>query len=261
VAEPREQDAREPDQPGFASSFASAMSGAGSTDRPRMSRRILTVALAVSVAVGGAVLAGVLLHQKDTSASTTVKTAAAEPKPSTASASAPAQTKRPAAKASSRPAAAVPAVASVVRPAPQVTSSSPSPRTSPSAAKVRHTAPKPAIPPASAGQTRIIHSTYWLQPGQSVATNRVKLTMQTNGDLTVTDPDGKVLWSSGTTGRGYDACFQADGNLVVYDSGKQGVWSSGSAGHNDAQLVLQADGNVVIESASDAEYWAAQTQY
>jgi hypothetical protein len=261
VAELREQDTREPENPGFASSFASAVSGAGTSDRPPVGRRILTVALAVSVAVGGAVLAGVLLHQKDNSASTSVKTTAEQttPTPTRSSVVSSAPTNHPATptpKASARPVALMPSVP--VGPV----SSLPAPqKTATTGSTARHAAAKPAIPPASAGWTRVIQATYWLQPGASVQTNRIKLTMQTNGDLTISNPDGKVLWSSGTTGRGYNACFQADGNFVVYNSAKQPVWQSRSNGHKGAKLVLQADGNVVIYSSSGAPYWQAKTQY
>ncbi|WP_234545204.1 hypothetical protein [Streptomyces shenzhenensis] len=66
--------------------------------------------------------------------------------------------------------------------------------------------------------------------------------------LVITDENGTVRWSSHTEGTRHKAVFQDDGHFVVYTEGNGTAWSSGTAGNPGAQLMIQADGNVVIES-------------
>jgi hypothetical protein len=57
----------------------------------------------------------------------------------------------------------------------------------------------------------------------------------------------------------YELRMQGDGNLVLYQSG-QARWSSGtqSAG---ARLVMQDDGNMVIYSAGNQAIWESDTHH
>lgn len=114
---------------------------------------------------------------------------------------------------------------------------------------------------ATSWSTRVIDSTYVLGPGESVASNRMRVTMQTGGNLVISDENGVIRWSSHTSGKGYKAVFQDDGHFVVYTKDSQTVWSSGTAGNPGATLVIQGDSNVVIASASGAVLWAAGTQH
>ncbi|GAB1340659.1 hypothetical protein ACE1SV_72490 [Streptomyces sp. E-15] len=109
--------------------------------------------------------------------------------------------------------------------------------------------------------TRVVSATTVLGPGESVASDRMKITMRTDGNLVITDENGTVRWSSHTEGTGHKAVFQDDGHLVVYTEADGTAWSSGTAGNPGAQLVIQADGNVVIESAGGAVLWSAGTQH
>ncbi|MFD8820621.1 hypothetical protein ACFV23_56425, partial [Streptomyces sp. NPDC059627] len=109
--------------------------------------------------------------------------------------------------------------------------------------------------------TKVVNSTYVLDAGDSVASNRMRITLRSNGNLVISDENGVVRWSSGTSGAGNHAVFQADGNLVVYSSDDRTLWSSGTEGNDGAKLVIQADGNVAILSAGDATLWAAGTQH
>ncbi|MGW7648279.1 hypothetical protein [Streptomyces bobili] len=130
------------------------------------------------------------------------------------------------------------------------------------AAGSRQTSPAAgAQPVAKQWSTRVVRATTVLVPGNSVASDRMRLTMRADGNLVISDEDGVTRWSSHTSGRGARAVFQADGHLVVYTVDGQTAWSSGTAGNDGAELVLQADGNVTILSASGTVLWSAGTQH
>ncbi|MFF5421958.1 hypothetical protein [Streptomyces misionensis] len=114
---------------------------------------------------------------------------------------------------------------------------------------------------ASKWTTRVITGTTALGPGASIASNRMTITMRTDGNLVISDENGTTRWSSHTEGRGYKAVFQNDGHLVVYTKAGQTAWSSGTAGNPGAKLVIQDDGNVSILSAGGAVLWSAGTQH
>ncbi|MCO5998085.1 hypothetical protein [Actinoallomurus rhizosphaericola] len=103
-----------------------------------------------------------------------------------------------------------------------------------------------------------VHAPYDLNPGKTLRTNRLALTMQKGGNLVLRDPSGKIIWSTGTHHAGAYAEFQTDGNLVVYINGRQAVWGAGTFGHDGATLVLQADYNMVIYDGHNA-LWATNT--
>jgi len=109
------------------------------------------------------------------------------------------------------------------------------------AATARHAGP----PVVHHWRTLVVHATYVLDPGDSVRSNRISLSMSTGGDLVLRDERGRVTWSTGTRAQGARAIFQADGNLVVYQ-GDRPVWSSRTEGHDGATLALQADGAMRI---------------
>jgi hypothetical protein len=123
-----------------------------------------------------------------------------------------------------------------------------------SSASARRGAPSTA---AHHWQSLVVHATYVLNPGDSVHSNRISLSLLTDGDLVLRDEHGRVTWSTGTHARGARAVFQADGNFVVYQ-GDQPVWSSRTDGHDGATLVLQADGAMRI-LYGNAALWTTGT--
>jgi hypothetical protein len=123
-----------------------------------------------------------------------------------------------------------------------------------SSASARHGAPRTA---ARHWRSLVVHATYVLNPGGSVRSDRISLSLLTDGDLVLRDEHGRVTWSTGTHARGARAVFQADGNLVVYQ-GDQTVWSSRTDGHDGATLVLQADGAMRIRYGNTA-LWSTGT--
>lgn len=126
---------------------------------------------------------------------------------------------------------------------------------------VRAAAPTETVAAKRDWSTRVITATTVIGPGESVASDRMSITMRTDGNLVITDENGTVRWSSNTQGTGYQAVFQDDGHFVVYTKDARTVWSSGTAGNPGAQLVIQADGNVTVLSAGGAVLWAANTQH
>lgn len=119
--------------------------------------------------------------------------------------------------------------------------------------------PTPSKTPSRApAQTRVVYGTYVLHPGESIATNRMRLALRSDGDLVISDQGGKAVWSTGTHASGTHAVFQADGNLVLYSSDNETLWSSRTDGHDGAVLVLQGDGNLTIRQGG-ALLWASGT--
>ncbi|MGW4466735.1 hypothetical protein [Micromonospora sp. NPDC004704] len=110
-------------------------------------------------------------------------------------------------------------------------------------------APTSAAPsPTPVWQERVVRSTAVLREGQSWTSNRLRLTLTDNGDVTLQD-QGQAVWRTNTGGRGGELLvFQGDGNLVLYSRNGSTVWSTRTSGHNGATLVLRADGNVIISS-------------
>jgi len=86
---------------------------------------------------------------------------------------------------------------------------------------------------------------------------RYALLMQFNGDLVLYGAGHKVLWNTGTAGKGSDRLvMQGDGNLVLYSGGSP-KWASYTVGRGE-RAVLQSDGNFVIYSGGAAS-WASHT--
>jgi hypothetical protein len=105
-----------------------------------------------------------------------------------------------------------------------------------------------ANPPKPNWQTRTVVSTAVLRPGQAWTTNRLNFVLAKDGNILLYD-QGRLVWQANSGGQGgAQLVFQADGNLVLYSVNNATVWSSNTPGNNGAILVLQADGNVTISS-------------
>ncbi|MFM8295752.1 MAG: hypothetical protein ACKN9E_14560 [Microcystaceae cyanobacterium] len=85
-----------------------------------------------------------------------------------------------------------------------------------------------------------------------------QLTLQSDGDLVLTDTSGKTLWSSGTSGA-VQALMQTDGNFVLYNqiqptnqpgSASDAVWSTETSEHSGAYLSLSGNGTLAILSST-----------
>jgi hypothetical protein len=80
--------------------------------------------------------------------------------------------------------------------------------------------------------------------------------MQSDGNLVESGPDG-TLWASQTASQsGNYLVMQSDGNLVVDSSDGQVRWQSGTDGYPGARLAVQANGNVTVRSTTGQLLWA-----
>jgi hypothetical protein len=67
-----------------------------------------------------------------------------------------------------------------------------------------------------------------------------------------------TIWQSGTGGHpGARAVLQADGNFVIYSASNAVLWASNTAGHPGSTLSMQNDGNAVLYDSGKAR-WATK---
>ncbi|MDX8053928.1 LysM peptidoglycan-binding domain-containing protein [Lentzea sp. BCCO 10_0798] len=94
---------------------------------------------------------------------------------------------------------------------------------------------------------------------QLTSVNGYMLTLQSDGNLVLSENTGTV-WASGTDGKGaVRAALQDDGNFVLYTSDDNAVWSTGTQGNEGARLVLQDDRNLVLFGGDGGAKWASNT--
>jgi hypothetical protein len=107
-----------------------------------------------------------------------------------------------------------------------------------------------------------------LFPGQSLQAddNGHTLVMQNDGNAVLYNTrNGQPTWASNTQGiNPRDLIMQADGNLVVYDRSGQPRWASNTFNNPGAYLDVQNDGNLVIYRAGtnpvpNNALWASNT--
>jgi hypothetical protein len=94
---------------------------------------------------------------------------------------------------------------------------------------------------------------YYIEGGNSSAGSNWTVTGTYVGE------DATQIWHSGTGGNpGARAVLQADGNLVVYSATNAVLWASDTAGNPGTTLAVQDDGNVVLYDNGRA-LWATKT--
>ncbi|MFD7389450.1 mannose-binding protein [Streptomyces sp. NPDC059852] len=106
--------------------------------------------------------------------------------------------------------------------------------------------PKPRTSPKPDWSTETVYAPSVLEVNQAWTTNRIRMVMQTDGNLVVYNEQRKPIWASMTFGPNHRAIFQPDGNLVIHNGEDRPIWASQTWGHEGAQLVLRADAKVVI---------------
>ncbi|MFG1797825.1 LysM peptidoglycan-binding domain-containing protein [Nocardia altamirensis] len=96
--------------------------------------------------------------------------------------------------------------------------------------------------------------------GQSLQGGAYTLTLQSDGNLVLSEPDGNVVWSTLTHNQGVErAALQADGNFVLY-KGEGAAWSTETNGKDADRLTVQADRNVVLYGKDGSALWASNTK-
>lgn len=95
--------------------------------------------------------------------------------------------------------------------------------------------------------------------GDSLTGGAYTLTLQPDGNLVLSEPDGEVVWATQTHDQGVQrAVLQPDGNFVLY-KGEGAAWSTETDGENADRLVVQADRNVVLYGTDGSAVWASGT--
>ncbi|MGB8940367.1 MAG: mannose-binding protein [Streptomyces sp.] len=130
--------------------------------------------------------------------------------------------------------------------APKAVVPTPEPSPSKSPEKKAKSKPKPKAAPKPNWTAETVSAPSVLEVKQAWTTNRIRMVMQTDGNLVVYNEKGKPLWASMTFGENHRAIFQQDGNLVIHNGDDRPIWASKSHGHEGAQLVLRPDAKVVI---------------
>ncbi|MFI7239470.1 mannose-binding protein [Streptomyces cyaneofuscatus] len=135
-------------------------------------------------------------------------------------------------------------------PAPQPSTSAPTekpkPKASPKPKPKASPKPKPKAAPKPNWGTQTVSATSSIGVGQSWATNRIRMTMQQDGNLVVYNEQNKPVWAAMTFGENHRAIFQPDGNLVIHNGDDRAIWASKTHDFGGAQMVLRPDAKVVI---------------
>ncbi|WP_329217724.1 mannose-binding protein [Streptomyces microflavus] len=127
-------------------------------------------------------------------------------------------------------------------PAPQPSTSAPTEKPKPKASPK----PEPKAAPKPNWGTQTVSATSSIGVGQSWATNRIRMTMQQDGNLVVYNEQNKPIWAAMTFGQNHRAIFQPDGNLVIHNGDDRAIWASKTHDFGGAQMVLRPDAKVVI---------------
>ena len=95
-----------------------------------------------------------------------------------------------------------------------------------------------------------------LNPGSSVVSmnGQYRLTMQTDGNLVLSDVANNPLWSTGTSAPGSWLAVAADGNANLFDPSGHVRWTSAVL-EPGSLLRVQDDGNVVLYTAEGRPRW------
>ncbi|MFI0941852.1 FG-GAP-like repeat-containing protein [Streptomyces sp. NPDC021020] len=107
------------------------------------------------------------------------------------------------------------------------------------------------------GGTRVPAGTS-LSTGASFTSRSAKLTMQSDGNLVITNNSGTSVWSTHTGGNpGATARMQADGNLVVCAAdGSTTLWTSNTP-QPGGYALLQDRGNLVVYNVKGQSLWSS----
>lgn len=96
-------------------------------------------------------------------------------------------------------------------------------------------------------------------PGDALTSATARLTMGTDGNLTLTSLSGKTLWSTGTSGNpGAHATLDTTGNLTVRHTDGTLLWESKTTAPG-GHATLQDRGNLTLHNAQGHPLWSTGT--
>jgi hypothetical protein len=116
------------------------------------------------------------------------------------------------------------------------------------------------FPPVKTGATDRVTSGTGLRLGESIVSPNglYRLQLQTDGNLVLTRPGNRVLWSLGK--KSSWLTLQPNGNLVAFLYTKGG-WATNTGGNGASVLKLQDDGNVVLRRLdTNVAVWQTKTK-
>ncbi|MFJ9318856.1 FG-GAP-like repeat-containing protein [Streptomyces globisporus] len=96
--------------------------------------------------------------------------------------------------------------------------------------------------------------------GDLLVSASAKVTLQADGNLTVSSNAGKILWSTKTAGNpGATAVLGADGNFVVRNAADTAtLWEAGTTAVGGS-VALTDRGNLVVRNAQNQSQWSSGT--
>jgi hypothetical protein len=100
-----------------------------------------------------------------------------------------------------------------------------------------------------------------IETGRAWSTCDYILEFQLDGNLVLskrTNPR-KVVWASGTAGRGVKLSVLGDGNVSIFDRSNQPIWATNTDRNPGAFLSLQNDGNLVVYTPARRPLFATNT--
>lgn len=113
------------------------------------------------------------------------------------------------------------------------------------------------VQPVAGGSSTVISTLHSGQAATSALAHHA-LYLQPDGNL-VLSVNLKPVWSSNTAGSGATYFInQADGNMVLYSASGKPVWASNTNGSGATSLQLQPDGNLV-SYGTNGVVWASNT--
>jgi hypothetical protein len=119
--------------------------------------------------------------------------------------------------------------------------------------------PAPVYPLVARGDTMNPGEVLYLGQSLRSANGRYTLILQWDHNLVLYGPT-RALWATGTDHSLAAVCtMQTDGNLVLTDTAQKPVWASNTWVNPGSRLVVQDDGNLVLYRPDNRAVWASNT--
>lgn len=122
-------------------------------------------------------------------------------------------------------------------------------------------APAPAqlIAPENENDTLEVNKTLPMKAALVSKNGRFQLVIQDDGNLVVSRrQDGRPIWDASAAGStANQLLLQGNGNLILQRGDGTVAWSTNTAGKQGVKLICQVDGNLVLYTQGDVAVWAS----